>query len=136
MTSKIAVGDADSLIALVCRQDSNHNKAVEAIDRLVKDNIEIVYPNTAILEAIVALRRGLNLPQQAKLLNLQYQQGVFTVEYTDEEVQLKASKRWETTDSKQNTIFDAIVAEMAVKLKAEVILSFDEWYKKQGFKLV
>jgi len=37
--------------------------------------------------------------------------------------------------SKYNTFFDAIVAAVTKLTKADAIFSFDEWYKKQGFKI-
>jgi len=38
--------------------------------------------------------------------------------------------------SKQNTLFDAVVAAMARRLNAAAIFSFDKWYEKLGFRLV
>jgi predicted nucleic acid-binding protein len=38
--------------------------------------------------------------------------------------------------SKQNTLFDAIVATIAKKHRARAVFSFDEWYTKVGFELV
>ncbi len=134
-TNKIVVGDADSLIALAFKDDANHEKAKKISEQLLSQAYEIVYPNTAILEAITTLRRALNLSDKAQLVNHQYQQGNYTVEYVDEGIQLKASQRWQKAESKKNTIFDAVVAQTAVKLNADCIFSFDSWYKKLGFKL-
>lgn len=133
--SKIAVGDADSLIALAYQDDANHLKAKKVGEWLLSEGYEIVYPNTAILEAITSLKRALNLPDKAELINRQYQQGAFTVEYIGEEIQRGASQRFGKGGSKKNTIFDAVVAETAVWLKADYIFSFDSWYPKEGFKL-
>lgn len=133
--SKIAVGDADSLIALVYKEDSNHTRAQKISKSLVSRGYEIIYPNTAILEAITALKRSLNLVRQAHLINQQYQNGIFAIEFISDETQRHASERFEKTVSKKNTIFDCLVAEVAVKLKADYIFSFDSWYAKQGFFL-
>ncbi|HEX2349602.1 MAG TPA: hypothetical protein VHI51_14315, partial [Ktedonobacterales bacterium] len=38
--------------------------------------------------------------------------------------------------SKQNTLFDAVVAVVARRVDADAIFSFDGWYEKQGFRLV
>lgn len=133
--NKIVVGDADSLIALVYKDDPNHIKAQKVSDFLASKGYEVIYPNTAILEAITALKRGLDLPNEAHLVNTQYQEGAFIVEFIDEKVQSGASKRFERTTSKKNTIFDAIVLETAKKLKASYIFSFDSWYPKEGFSL-
>lgn len=135
MTSKIAVGDADSLIALAYKDDANHIRAKRVSEWLLSVGYEIIYPNTAILEAITALRRALNLPDKAELINKHYQQGAFAVEYVDEIIQLRASQRFSHTYSKKNTIFDAVVAETAAELEADYIFSFDSWYLKEGFDL-
>lgn len=134
--NKIVVGDADSLIALSYKDDPNHARANKVSEFLRKNDYEIIYPNTAILEAITALKRGLTLPNESHLVNRQYQTGNFTVEFVDEQVQMRAGQRFDKTISKKNTIFDAIVVETAVKLKTEYIFSFDVWYKKEGFKLI
>lgn len=133
--SKIAVGDADSLIALAYKDDPNHIRAQKVSEFLIVHGYEIIYPNTAIMEAITALKRGLSLPNEAHLVNRQYQKGAFTVEYINEEIQQGASQRFEKTTSKKNTFFDAVVAETAAQLGAEYIFSFDNWYPKLGFTL-
>jgi len=39
------------------------------------------------------------------------------------------------TTSKKNTLYDCIIAAVAEENKADAIFSFDQFYKKQGFKL-
>lgn len=133
--SKIAVGDADSLVALVYKNDANHIRVQKISEWLQSKGYTVIYPNTAILEAVTALKRSLNLVDEAHLLNRQYQAGVFAVEYINESIQLKASQRFESTISKKNTIFDAVVIETAVEFEADYIFSFDNWYSREGFKL-
>lgn len=135
MNTKIAVGDADSLVALVYQGDANHFRARKINEWLLSGGYEIVYPNTAILEAITALKRSLNLVDEAHLINRQYQEGAFLIEFVNTEIQHRASLRFEKTVSKKNTIFDAIVAETAVEIGADYIFSFDGWYSKEGFTL-
>lgn len=131
---KIVVGDADILVALAFEGDNNHEKVKEIARGLREKLYDVYFPNTAILEAITALRRGLSQPSKAYLINRQYQQGAFDVIYVDEEIQLKASKLFgEKANSKQNTIFDALVATIAEKESADGIFSFDNWYAKLGF---
>jgi len=134
--SKIAVGDTDSLIALVCKEDANHIKARNISKWLLSQGYEVIYPNTAILETITTLKRALNLSDEAELINTRYLQRALSIEYIDEKIQWRASERFKHTHSKKNTIFDAVVAETAVELGAEYIFSFDSWYSKEGFKLV
>ena len=133
--SKIAVGDADSLVALVYKNDANHIRVQKISEWLQSKGYTVIYPNTAILEAVTALKRSLNLVDEAHLLNRQYQAGVFVVEYINESIQLKASQRFSRTNSKKNTIFDAVVIETAALFEADYIFSFDSWYSKEGFNL-
>lgn len=135
LTIKIAIGDADALIALAYEKDSNHNKAKRAVEALITQGYEIIYPNTAILEAITASKRAKNLPEKAHLINKQYQSGAFTVEFIDEVTQQQASIRFGKTISKKNTIFDCVVAETAIKFDTKIIFSFDEFFTKEGFQL-
>ncbi|MDP3758313.1 MAG: PIN domain-containing protein [Candidatus Daviesbacteria bacterium] len=133
--SKIAVGDADSLVALVYKNDANHIRVQKISEWLQSKGYTVIYPSTAILEAVTALKRSLNLVDEAHLLNRQYQAGVFVVEYINESIQLKASQRFESTNSKKNTIFDAVVVETAALFEADYIFSFDNWYPREGFNL-
>ena len=133
--NKIAVGDADGIVALADEKDSNHQKAKKVSEWLLANDFEIIYPNSAILEAITALKRAKNLPEKANLVNKQYQSGAFTVEFIDEITQKQASIRFGKTVSKKNTIFDCIVIETAIKFNTRVIFSFDDFFDKQGFQL-
>jgi len=134
--NRLVVGDADGLVALADEQDANHLRAQKVSEWLLTEGYEIVFPNTAILEAITALKRAKNLPEKAHLINRQYQAGAFLIEFITDEIQLKASQRFEKTISKKNTIFDAVVCETAIKLGADYIFSFDSWYLKEGFRFV
>jgi len=135
VNSSIVVADADALIALVLEKDPNHKRAVAVSSMLTEKGITVVFPVTVFPEAITSLKRAANQPEKAHLINRQLQQGLFDVEYVDEGTLLRASKIFEDTDSKQNTLFDAIVAACAEKLGAELIFSFDNWYPKLGYKL-
>ena len=134
--NKIIIGDADSLVALADNHDANYKKAAQISQGFISQGFRVIYPNTAILEAITALSRAKNLPEKAKLINKQYLLGAFSVEYINSEIQTKAAEIFKTkSQSKKNTIFDAVVADTAKQLEADFIFSFDDWYPKLGFKL-
>lgn len=134
-TNKIIIADADILVALAFVQDANHQKIKDITAKLLDKLYTIVFPNTAILEAITALKRALNSPILANIINRQYEQGAFNVVYVDEKIQKEASILFDKSGSKQNTIFDAIVIATAKNISAEAILSFDNWYGKQKMVL-
>jgi len=131
----MVVADADALIALALENDPNHDRAVKISTKLLNTGVNVVFPVTVFPEAITSLKRAANQPLKAHLINRQLQQGAFHVEYLDEETLLQATKIFDQAKSKQNTLFDAIIAATAKKLNTDAIFSFDEWYTKLGFKL-
>ncbi|MBI2596667.1 PIN domain-containing protein [Candidatus Daviesbacteria bacterium] len=133
--NNIVVVDADALIALSLEKDPHHNKAAVIHRKLMQQEATIIFPVTVFPEAITTLKRALNQPEKAHLINKQYQQGVFHVEYLTQEIMKRASELFDGAVSKKNTFFDCTVAATADILKAEAIFSFDDWYSKLGFKL-
>lgn len=135
MAVKTVVGDADSLIALLLEYDNNHELVSLILEKLNNTGVTIIYPNTAISEAITSLLRRHSNPKLAGFLVEQYKAGNFNVEYVNEKIMLKATEFFNPTGSKQNTFFDALVAATAKTLSADAVFSFDLWYTKLGFKL-
>lgn len=136
MSSSIIIGDADALIALVLENDPHHKNAKKIAELLVQKQSILIFPVTVFPEAITSLKRAANQPEKAHMLNKKYLAGDFQTEYVDEEIMKMAAKIFDTKAvSKQNTLFDAIVAATAKKLEADAIFSFDDWYGKLGFKL-
>ncbi len=137
MTNSVVVADTDALIALALENDPNHKKAQQIANSLTRDLVTIIFPATVFPEAITLLKRAANQPEKAHLINRQYLAGAFQVEYISENIMKRAAEIFDKKAvSKQNTLFDAIVAATAEKLEADAIFSFDEWYPKLGFKLV
>lgn len=136
MISKtVVIGDADSLIALFLDYDANHERATFTLTKLNQAGVAVIYPNTAIAEAITTLLRKHSNPKLALYLAQQYKDNRFTVEYVDEKIMKLATEIFKPKGSKQNTFFDAIVAACAKTLSTNEIFSFDDWYAKLGFTL-
>lgn len=134
--SNIVVADADALIALSLEEDPHHNKAVAINHKLIQQEVTIVFPVTVFPEVITTLKRAFNQPEKAHVINRQYLAGTFQIEYINADIMKKAAEIFDKKAvSKQNTLFDAIVAATAEKLEADSIFSFDDWYPKLGFKL-
>lgn len=131
----VVIGDADSLIALFLDYDSNHKRATSILTKLDQAGIIVIYPNTAIAEAITALLRKHSNPELALYLARQYRDDRFTVEYVDEKIMKASVDVFNPQGSKQNTFFDCIIVAIAQKHNADGIFSFDHFYKNKGFKL-
>jgi predicted nucleic acid-binding protein len=134
VANKLCIPDSDFLISLIKPDDLNHQRALEIYQKLSKGNFRIIYPISAIVEAATALSRRYNLPQVAKaLLEI----------YSDPNIEIADIKHSEFLGSiiyfdpkalKQNTPFDCLILSIAKIKKAQVILSFDEFYKNKGLK--
>ena len=88
-----------------------------------------------IAETITALARKHASPALARQIveQCKFRSILFTP--VDEAVITTAIGFYNPDGSKKNTFFDAIVAAAAKLAKADAIFSFDNWYKKQGFKI-
>lgn len=131
----VVIGDADILIALAIEKDSLHLRATAISRKLDDSNIQVIFPNTAISEAITTLLRKHSNPELAGYLAQQYKKNIFKVEYVDESIMRLAVDFFNPKSSRKNTFFDAIVASVAKSLDTDTIFSFDGWYKKIGFLL-
>lgn len=137
VNNSLVVADADALIALTLENDPNHKRAQQIAHSLRNKLIPIVFPVTVFPEAITSLKRTANQPDKAHLINRQYLAGAFQIEYLSPEIMKRASEIFDKKAiSKQNTLFDAIVASTAENLGADAIFSFDDWYPKLGFKIL
>jgi predicted nucleic acid-binding protein len=131
----VVIGDADGLIALLQEDDSNHEKAVQIARRCIEQHAEVIFPLTAIVEAVTTLQRRLRNPALAEKVRQQTIAGQLVIDEVDRETLKQASTLFNPFGSKQNTLFDAVVAVVARKYGATTIFSFDGWYKHIGLTL-
>lgn len=131
----IAVGDTDGLIAILHEEDKNFLKAKETTIKLLQNDAQVIFPLTTIVETVTTLKRKLNRPELAAKVIKQITNGILAIEDTDTKLLETALTFFDPKGSKQNTLFDAIVAATAKKFNTKIIFSFDDWYEKLGFKL-
>ena len=132
----IVVVDADAIVAQIYTPDSNHSKAVQATKRLAKNKAKVLYPRTAIIEAVTVLQTKLNDKSAARGTALYFTNPNLEIVETNSEIySIAFNKYFISTKSKKNTLFDCIVAAIAEEYKADAIFSFDHFYKNKGFKL-
>ena len=134
-SSPLVIADADALIALTNPEDVHHRKVREITTYLDKNTIAILFPITAIFEAVTVLQRKLTKPELASTLTERVKEGILPPVYFDDETLAETLRLFNPHGSKQNTLYDALVATLAKRYNATAIFSFDGWYKKQGFTL-
>lgn len=131
----LIIVDADAIISFVYIDDRNHARAKAIMQQLATVQGSLLFPTTAICEAVTVLRGKLNRPDDAHRIVKKFQSGDFPVQSVDHEILGEAADLFHPLASKKNTLFDAVVAAIAKKLKADAIFSFDGWYRKIGLSL-
>ncbi len=134
--SLIIVADADAIVAQAIASDSNHNLTLNLGQKLENSRAHVIFPATAITEAITTLQRKFSDPYLAAATLEVFTDSDIVIENVDQEIIREAKKLFDPNASKKNTLFDCVVATMAKIHHADAIFSFDKWYTKLGFKLV
>ena len=131
----LVVGDADGLIALLHEEDALFAQAKQTVEYLVAHDAHVIFPVTAIAEAITTFTRKLNKPKLAAQVVDRLKHGDLLIEAVDSAIFDEALGLFNPNASKKRTIFDACVAATAQKLHARCIFSFDGWYTTLGYTL-
>lgn len=132
----IVVVDADAIVAQAHPTDANHDKAVKIAQSLKDSNAQMIYPVTAIYEAVTVLQHKLSSTATAYGTAVIFTDPTFNVVDVNQKTIARSVKNYfEARTSKKNTLFDCTILDMAAKYKAHAIFSFDSFYKKRGFKL-
>jgi len=127
--------DADAIIAQANPYDMHHKTAGTISEALIKMNAQVIYPSTAIVESNAFIQRPLNSSASAYGTAVIFTNPNVQVAEVNQQTLKTALKYFSPTTSKKNTLFDCIVAAVADEQKADAIFSFDNFYRKKGFKL-
>lgn len=132
----LVVVDADAIVAQVNTVDANYKKALKIAQELDRLNASVIYPVTAVLEAVTVLQRKINNPAVAEetasaFVNFETQ----VIEVNQEIYSCAVNHYFSSKAGKKDTLFDCVVASVAEKFRADAIFSFDKFYKKHGFRL-
>ena len=131
----IVIVDSDGLIGISNPEDAHYLVSVRILQKLKMLNARLVYPATTIAESTAVLQIRLNKLDTANQIIEFTKSGVFQIESVDKTTLVNAAFFLNNDRSKHATIFDGIVAAIAQKYQADAIFSFDNFYKKKGFKL-
>ena len=127
--------DADAIIAQAHPNDKHHKTAGTISEALIKMDAQVIYPSTAIAESNAFIQLPLNSSTSAYGTAVVFTNPDVQVAEVNQQTLKTALKYFSPRTSKKNTLFDCIVAAVADEQKADVIFSFDNFYKKKGFKL-
>lgn len=135
MTRQICITDSDFLISIIKGDDENHDLSLAIAKKLISAEARILYPVSAIVEAATALSRKYGLPQLAQDLLKTYSDPDMEIIGVDSAAFLNSIQFFDPETTKQDTPFYSLILSLANQQKADIILSFDDFYEKKGFKL-
>ncbi len=130
------VVDADAIVAQAHPGDSNHSNALATAQYLKRVNARMVYPATAVCEAVTVLQHKLGSSATACGTAVIFTDSNLQVVEINQETMTRAiNNHFRPNTSKKNTLFDCIILEIAGQYEADAIFSFDHFYTSRGFKL-
>lgn len=131
----IVIVDSDGLIGLSHKDDVHFDRCHKLLKTLERKHAHLIYPATVIAETISVLQLRLNNQKTADQILEFVKSGAFDIEDVNLDTLVTAASFLGKDRNKHATLFDAIVAAVAQKYKADAIFSFDHFYKNKGFKL-
>lgn len=131
----IVIADSDGIVAQSNLTDKNHDLAVKISEKLVEIGAKVIYPSCIVFESTTTMARKFNDPQMAAGILSVFTEPSMIIEPVDQSIVVGAAKYYDPNATKKNTTFDAAVAAVADKYKADYIFGFDGFYEKKGFKL-
>src|SRR6266508_1549723 len=102
--------DSDALIALVNADDALSGDAMRIAEHLRNIKATLLCPASTIAEAATTFQRKLNRPDLAGAIVASVTAKQLIIEPVDTDILAQAAQLFNPHGSKQNTIFDAIVA--------------------------
>lgn len=130
-SSVIHIVRQDYLTIYDKEDDDNHQQVLSIYEKLKNEDARVIYPISAIVEAATALSRRYGLPELAKALLEKYQNPEIELVDVKQLEFFNSVQYFNPKASKQNTPFDSLILSIAKSQKADVILSFDEFFKNK-----
>ena len=128
--------DSDAIIASILDDDLLHVRALNLFTKLADKQVTLYVSATTVAETVVGLHRKFN--KRARSLDFleKIVKRWAKLVVVDEVIMSEAYRILLLSQSKQNTIFDAINIASVKTYRIDAIFSFDRWYGRQGVKLV
>jgi predicted nucleic acid-binding protein len=98
--------------------------------------VELLYPVTAVVEAVTVIQRVYGDGSLAKEIARVFRGDNRVVNVGEDIYEMAVNEYFEYVKSKKKTLFDCLVAAVAKKYGVKTIFSFDRFYQKVGYELV
>lgn len=127
--------DADAFVALIKKNDSNHQRAEKISDFLTKKGSSLYTTNFVFSETIIVLSQRIDHQTAINFIDDFKNSREVNLIRVDEEIEEAAIKIFKNQTSKNVSFGDCLNMAVLKRYKWDTIFSFDKVYKKNGFKL-
>ena len=125
--------DTNIFVALRDKNDSNHKRAVQILERLIKADVIFFTSSDVIGETLTVISRKLGKTQAVKFLK--EVEGMAREIFVDENLHRISRNFFTEVRSKTISFVDCSNVVVMKNSKIKTIFSFDEDFKKMGVKL-
>lgn len=130
---KTLLVDADAFVAIVIKQDSNHQKAKLSWNDVVERRLHLIVSDPALGEAITVISQKESLKVAVKFAEETLASPIEIIE-VDSAFRRQALDIFKKQTSKNSRFTDCINMAIMQKKDIDTIFSFDEQYKRNKFK--
>ncbi len=136
-TKRTVFVDSDAFVATLKEVDTTHKKALFLLDNLLQQSAILVTSNYVFSETITVLSQRMGHEAAvAYTKQMQSPSSFFLKEWVDESLEEAAIEIFKHQTSKNTSFVDCTNMVFMKRLNIDAIFSFDEVYRKNGFKLV
>lgn len=134
--AKVVVIDSDAIFALYNPNDPLNARATRAFQQLITREFQLIYPTSVLFEVVSLFQRVLPTPTiTAKLIEM-IKNDQLLIHVIDPDILREAAALFDPAGSKKNTLIDCSVVVIAKKIKADCVFTYDDFYTRQGLKMV
>lgn len=134
MTRTVVV-DSDAIFALYNPNDPLNTQATKALERLITQGYQLIYPASVLFEIVSLFQRVLPTPAVTARLVSMIKNDTLLVHAIDADILRQSAVLFDPAGSKKHTLVDCSVVVVARKIKADGVFAYDNFYTKQGLKL-
>lgn len=136
MNKKIFV-DSDAFVALAKEDDSNHQNAINLLQKLIQEPIAFFTSNYVFSECITIISMKISHEEAVKFIdNMKSRESKFIIERIDDKIEDMAVSIFKEQQSKNTSFVDCTNMALIKKIGADAIFSFDGVYKQNGIVMI
>lgn len=128
--------DSDAFVALAIEKDSNHNKALKTLSNLIQLPVFFITSNYVFSETITVISYKAGHNEAMNFINkIRSNDERYTIKWVDQVIELTALNIFSKQTSKNVSFIDCTNMALVKHENLDAIFSFDEIYKKNGYRM-